>query len=148
MGRIVPFYTPSLTVTHTPSTEWFNMPILKALGLAPVPGTPDADAMAELGQINIPFPSTLNVVHLHQGKDGASNTTNLELYRRRSGVFTQIGSVSLASGGGDFSTTNFMITDPSLQAWDYLFCQATSVIQGGGKPAGFVDVHFAPVVLR
>jgi hypothetical protein len=134
------------TKVHT-YTEWFNTPVLKDTTIAPTPGTPDAEAMAHHGQINIPFNSYIGAIHLHQIKDGTSGSNVLEIYRWRDSVHTLIASVTLASGGGDFSANNFTMVSTALrqlQAWDYLFLQATSVMGAAHRPAAFVDVHFVP----
>lgn len=131
-----------------PSTEWFNLPVTKDIVLAPTPGAPDATAMAEFGQVNVPQSGTLSAIHLHQGADGLSGSTVLEVYRRRNGTMTQIATVTLVSGGGDFGFVNFSFVTIALSRvmrGDYLFLQATSKM--GGSPAGFVDVHFSKTTL-
>ena len=143
MGDIFPGYRPPV-LDHI-SVEWFNVPVTKSVGTAGTPGTPDADAMAEYGMIGISEPMTIDSAHLHQVKDGSSGTTTLELFRQRGGVRTQIGSISVASGSGDFGTHGFTITDPDLEAGDYLMLQATATMTSGGQPKGFVDVHFKAI---
>lgn len=137
---------PAYTAAYT-YTEWFNLPIIPTVGTAGVPGTPDASAMSYLGAINVPVTCYINEVHLHQIKDGTGGSNVLELYRRRGGVMTLIATVSLASGGGDFQTVGFTFVSEALkfvEAGDYLFLQATSVMSAAGRAAGVVDVHFGP----
>jgi len=127
-------------------TKWFNDGVHKDITTAGTPGTPDGTAMGEFGIINIPVDAVVAAVHLHQLADGASGTSALELYRYRADTHLLIASVSLASGGGDFSRTVFTWVDEvykTLTAGDYLYLQATSVMTAAGKPKGVVDVHFA-----
>jgi len=126
-----------------PSTQWWNYPVTKSVGVAPTPGTADADAMAEYGAIHTPYTCRISAIHLHQIKDGTSGTNTIEVYRRRSGVMTLIASVSLASGAGDFGFASFTFVSEALrlvERCDYLYMQSTSVMATTGD--GFVDVHF------
>lgn len=51
-------------------TEWFNLPVLPAITVAGVPGTPSDAAMAWYGRIHIPHDSFLSAIHLHLDVDG------------------------------------------------------------------------------
>ena len=131
-----------------PGTEWFNIPVINLAPVAPTPGTPDAAAMAYYGAINIPRASSLSAIHLHQIADGSGGTNTLEVYRKRSGVWTKIADASLVFGGGEFGFTNFTFVSPALRRLvrgDYLYLQATSLMSGSDR--GFVDVHFDKATL-
>lgn len=119
-------------------TDFFMDRVHKDIGVAATPGTLDITKAAELGLAHIEVDSTLSYAHLHLMEDGATGSFTLELYRRRSGAWTQIGSVSLAAGGGNEQNANWTITDSELLAGDYLTCQATAVMNNG---KGFVDIH-------
>lgn len=125
-----------------PTILFFDLPVTKDVALAPTPGTFDAAAAAEYGRIGVPEPMTIDHVHLHHEVDGTSGSTVLELWRRRDGVLTQIGSLTLAHGGGP-SDADFNITDVKLLRDDYLHLQATEKM--GGTPIGFVNVHFEAI---
>ena len=45
----------------------------------------------------------IDEIELVQGADGTALTTEIEVFRLRSGVFTFLGSASLVFGGGDYS---------------------------------------------
>lgn len=126
-------------------TEWFNEAVYKSAVLA-TPGIPDFEAMGPYGAINVSYtlPEVkISVVHLHQTHDGNAGVTNLELYRKRSGVFSMLATVSLSAGNGDDWTENFVFAneeDKVLNGGDYLYLQATSKMSG--NPMGYVDIHY------
>jgi hypothetical protein len=129
-----------------PGTSWFNLPVTKDVQLAPSAGTLDAAAAAEYGRVGVPDSRRIQFAHLHQDVDGNSGTTSLEMYRRRGGTVTQIASVSLAHGSGDFNSALWTFASESarlLIRGDYLHMQATAKM--GGTPIGFVDVHWDSV---
>lgn len=112
--------------------------------LAPVPGTPNAAAMATFGQLNIYFDARIEVIHYHQIEDGAAGTSTIEIYRLRSGTFTLLGSMSLAFGGGNFGTAALVPAGDLryLLGGDYIFCQATAFQTNGDGVT--IDIHFTP----
>lgn len=127
-------------------TEWFNVPVEGAGGSLGTPNTPTASAMARYGQIHIARNCVIKSIHLHQIADGASNSSDIEIYRWRNGAFTEIAQVSLAAGGGDFGLAEFTFVSDShkeMLAGDYLYMQSTAAMAGSDR--GFVDVHFEPV---
>ena len=125
-------------------TIHFTIGNIGAPALAPIPGTPDAAAMAVFGQLNIYTTMRVFVMHYHQIEDGSAGTSNFEIYRRRSGVFTRLVVLTLAFGGGDFATAFATpVGDLAvLNAGDYLFCQATSFQTNGDGIT--VDIHYDP----
>lgn len=123
-------------------TIHFNVGNVGAPSLAPIPGTPNAAAMSVFGQLNIYENIRIFVCHYHQIDDGTGGTSTVEIYRRRSSTFTQLVTLSLPFGGGDFGTA-FAIPAGDLavlQAGDYLFCQATAFQANGNGLT--VDIHF------
>lgn len=122
-------------------TSHFNAAVVKAGSTTGTPGTPTPAAMAPFGCFNIWSDRRISVVHAHVVADGSGGTMSLELWRRRSGTFTRIGTVSVPSGGGDLVDRNFTVTDPVLERWDYLFLQPTSLMTGGDQGT-LVDVHY------
>lgn len=126
------------------ATVAFNMRRnLAGLILAPVPGTPDTDALAFFGTLNIYDRFMIDVMHIHQLVDGTAGTTSVDIFRRRDDVMTLIGQIDLTFGGGDFSTGFVVPTDGIglLQRFDYLYLQPTAV-QANGLGLT-VDVHLS-----
>lgn len=126
-------------------TIHFDIGNVGALGVAPTPGTPSATAMAVFGQLNVHKHQQIAAIHTHLIVDGSSGDLTIEVYRRRSGSFTLLGTMTLTSGGGNFARA---VAIPSggnefLQPGDYLFCQATAggLIANGGDGLT-VDIHF------
>ena len=105
-------------------------------------GVPDVDAMAIFGQLNIHKNLTITALHQHLIVDGSSGTSTFEIYRRRDGVFTLLGTLSIAQGGGDFGFASVTPTDglEFLLRGDYLFCQALALMSGADGLT--LDVHF------
>lgn len=123
-------------------TIHFNIGNVGAPTLAPVPGTADPDAMSVFGQLNVYEQLVIDVVHLHQILDGSAGATTIELWRRRGGVLSQICTVSLPFGSGDFATA-FAVPVGDLkvlEAGDYLYCQATAIQTNADGIT--IDVHF------
>lgn len=121
---------------------------IQHFGGAPVvaasPGTPDPAAMSEFGQIKLPKDATLEAAHLHGIEDLTTGSMGVELFYRKGGVMTQIGSMSLAGGGGDFATGFNSSVPITFEGGGYFFCQLTSFTLGGGYGGLTVDLHFSP----
>jgi len=132
----------SINLTPSSPTIHFNIGNFGVPAVAPVPGTPDPDAMSVFGQLNITTQISIQRIHYHQIVDGTAGTSSIEIYRMRDGVFTLIAEIDMPFGGGDFSTRgatpegNLAI----LNAGDYIFCQATSIQLGANGAT--IDVHF------
>lgn len=109
------------------------------------PGEFSPAAAAYFGQINIPTDVSIRTIHLHL-LDGGDNSGELavEIWRKRNGSFTSLGSVSVNDPSDD-AFDALVPSDPDLLAGDYLFAQATSVgaVTGGNANGLTVDVHFA-----
>lgn len=141
---------------HTPETHWFAFHITKEINVAPVPGTPDPLAMAELGAINVPEARTLDDIHFHLINDAGTGQFVFEVYRFRylgppaadPGNFTLIATCTVAAGAGDFSRQSFVFVSEALkelQAGDYIFLQATEKMGGAvNDTVGGIDAHFQP----
>jgi len=108
------------------------------------PGTPTPSALSVFGQMHAANPMRIAVAHIHLIEAGSGGSITMELYRRRSGVFTLLGSWSLDAAAGDYATAGLVPATESLRGLergDYLFAQATAV-QSGGSDGLTVDVHF------
>lgn len=122
-------------------TIHFNVGKLTGASTA-TPGTADPEAMAIFGQLNIQKSLTITALHQHLIEDGSTGTSTFEIYRRRDGVFTLLGVLSIAQGGGDNAFAS-VVPAGDLQfllRGDYLFAQATSLMTGGDGLT--LDVHF------
>lgn len=135
------------SVQHT--THFFNVPVDKDIDTAPIPGTPDAAAMAWFGAVHVERDLVIQAAHLHQVKDGTGGAHALELfhYDNSTLTWTLLATVSLSAGGGDFSTNPFTFVSESAKsvaggAGMYLYLQATGLMTSASKPRGFVDVHW------
>ncbi len=124
-------------------TIHFNVGNIGAPSIAPVPGTPNAPAMSVFGQLNIQSDMRIVVTHYHQIEDGSAGTSTFEIYRQRNSVFTQLVTLNLPFGSGDFATAFAVPTGnlAYLRGGDYLFCQATAFQTNGDGVT--VDVHFS-----
>lgn len=113
--------------------------------VAGTPGTPDPNALAVFGQLNISSNRLISVAHLHGIEDLGAGSMSVEIYRRRSGVMTLLGTLVLAGGGGDYNLAALTPTSPNdlLLAGDYLLAQLSAYSGGGGYDGITVDVHFA-----
>ena len=141
-GGVAPFAKVPVETAH------FSLPILPIIGVAGVPGTPDPAAMGWLGNTQIAAPRRISTAHLHQIKDGAAGSNDIDLFRWRKGTgFVLIATISVANGAGDGKAHDFTITDHDLDGGDYLYAQATALITTA-LSAGFVDVHFEPNHLK
>jgi hypothetical protein len=129
-----------------PDTFHFNVGNIGAIALGAT-GVATPAAMAYFGQININSPRQITATHLHLIEDGAApSVINLEFWRRRGGVMTQLSSVSyVAPAGADFITRVATPTGAlaALMEGDYLFVQAVTgtTIAGGGNGLT-ADVHY------
>lgn len=154
LGPLKLFETSDVSSTPTgfearfPQTIHFNVGKIGTPAVAPTPGTPDPNALSVFGQLNIRDKARIAVSHLHLIQDGMSGTATVELYRRRNGVFTLLGSVTQSSGAGDFSVNPIVPATSelrNLEPNDYLYAQLTSATLLGGASGGdglTVDVHF------
>lgn len=136
------------SVVHGYETVHFRTGQVAAANLQlATPGTPAAASMAFFGQLNMPFPRTIRVMHLHLIDNGTSGNLTLEVYRRRSGTLTRLGILDATSSDGDFAT---IATVPAgdlalIEAGDYLFCQPTAKdLVTNGANGLTVDIHFLP----
>jgi len=140
--------TPTHPLNPIFDTIHFNVGNIGTPAIAPTPGTPDANAMALFGQLNIRRWRRVAVAHLHlvDGGSPGTGTLTVELYRRRDGVLTLIAEMSLTAPG-DFSTDGAVPSGDfgELLPGDYLFCQVTSgsLITTGNADGVTVDVHFS-----
>lgn len=112
-----------------------------------VVGTPTPAALANFGQIGVRTLSRIAVIHLHLIEDGTGGTGTFEIYRRRSGVFTQLGTLTYTAPTADFVQVGLVPATDDLKTVmpnDYLFCQATAVtLFSVGNANGLtVDFHF------
>ncbi len=105
-------------------------------------GVPDLDAMSLFGQLNVHKSLTITALHQHLIVDGSSGTSTFEIYRRRDGVFTLLGTLSIAQGGGDHGFASVTPTGglELLLRGDYLFAQALALQTGADGLT--LDVHF------
>lgn len=111
-----------------------------------VPGVATAAAMAFFGQINIDVTAIIAVAHLHLIEGGTAPTVvEIELWRRRGGVLTQLATLTHTADGTDFTTVGAVPADPQLVRGDYLFLQANTNSNALGTVNGLtVDVHVTP----
>lgn len=109
-------------------------------------GTPDPDAMATFGQLNIHEDTPIEFMHMHIILDGSTGAAEVEMYRFRDSVHTHLGTFTQTAGAGDFNTTGLVPTGSlaQLKRGDYLFCQATtaSLFTAGGGDGLTLDIHF------
>lgn len=109
-------------------------------------GTPTANSMAFFGELNIPRPRTISVVHLHLIENAGAGSLAVEVYRRRSGVMTLLSTLTVVPADGDFATISDIPAGglAELQARDYLYCQpiAKDLVAAGANGLT-IDIHFA-----
>lgn len=125
-------------------TIHFNVGKLTGASTAAAAGTPDPDAMAVFGQLNVHKRVKITAMHQHLIVEGGSGTSSFEIYRRRDGVFTLLGTLTIISTGGShgFATVTPTGGLEFLLSGDYLFCQALSLQTGPGADGLTLDVHF------
>lgn len=71
----------------------------------------------------------IQTMRLRQIVDGGAGTTTVEIFRRRAGANTSLGTISLAAGGGVFATASTIPATAALQTLqvgDVLVCQFTA----------------------
>lgn len=85
----------------------------------------------------------IDVVRFTQLVDGSAGSTTVELYRRRAGVNTLLATVTIAFGGGNYSTKTVVPASEALrelQIGDLLIAQFTSAQEGASD--GTLQVSF------
>lgn len=100
--------------------------LLSAFTNAAAPGTFDSSAMIDGSREIWNANQFIQTMRLRQVVDGGAGTTTVEVFRRRSGVLTSLGTISLAAGGGAFdvaSTVPASAALQTLQVADVLVCQ-------------------------
>lgn len=113
-----------------------------AVGVATVP-TPAA--LSFFGQMNVSRPKRIRVCHMHLIEDATGGDLTIELYRRRSGVFTLLGTISYTAPTSDFITAALVPVGDlaNVANEDYIYAQALVVTAVGNGADGLtVDVHF------
>lgn len=127
------------------ATQHFNIGKMGAATVAASAGTPDVEALAVFGQLNVANQKTVQVIHLHGIDDKGSGSLTIEVFRRRDDVMTLLGSLTLTGGSGDYSTASLTPAGSlaTLEPGDYLFAQLTAYTGSGGHDGITVDVHFA-----
>ena len=121
-------------IAETADTIFLANENLALYVLAPVPGTVDEDALFD-GTREVFEGRVISNIRLRQIFDGSAGTTEAEVYRDRGGVFTLLATLTLPSGGGDFSFVDAIPAGLPLQtllAGDFLVAQFTDT-QTDGK---------------
>lgn len=109
------------------------------------PATPAAASMAFFGQLNIAHARTIAAIHLHLIETGSAGDLVIEVYRRRSGAFTLLATLTLSSADGDFATAAVVPAGAlaRLQPGDYLYAQPLDkTLVTNGANGMTIDVHF------
>src|SRR5678816_1558878 len=95
-----------------------------------VAGTITAAAVATFaGTREVNADLFIQTMRLRQVVDGAAGTTQVEVFRTRSGTPTSLGTISIASGGGTFvsaSTVPASAALRNLQPGDFVSVQANT----------------------
>lgn len=124
------------------ATQHFNIGKIGSPSVADAAGTPDVEALAVFSQLNVANAKVIDYCHLHGIDDQGSGSMTVELWRRRAGVMTSLGTITLTGGAGDYATATLVPADRVLQLGDYLYCQLTAYSGAGGYDGITVDVHF------
>ena len=99
---------------YHPSLVFLANGLLSGYTNAAGAGTFDASASFD-GMRRAATNKRIDIIRLFQMVDGGGGTTTVEVFRRRSGVNTLLGSVSLASGGGAFATATVTPASEALR---------------------------------
>ena len=140
---------PSRGLRHPPGVRWFPLAAKDDLP-ATTPNVWSWSAGALYGRVAVEADRTISAIHAHVGVAHASGTLSLEVWRNRGqgygsgsspGTMTRIATVSIGDSENDGGTIAFTISDPAVEAGDYLHMQATAKAGGAGWST-HVDIHF------
>lgn len=107
-------------------------------GTLTLPATFDGGKQVEVGLF-------IKELRLTQLIVGSGSTTTVEVFRRRSGVNTSLGTVSLTSAAGDLATATTVPASAALRTLDvgdFLFAQMNAV-QDGSPQTVVLQVSFS-----
>lgn len=136
---------------YRPPTQHMEVGNIGSVSLAPVPGTPDAQAMSFFGQLHAYDDLEIAVIHMHWIiVPAVGNPVTLEVYRADGAVpgpptFTLLATLTqnVVGGGAEFQTVGAVPSETFVPRSSYFMVQATS---GNTNFNGLtVDFHYSRI---